>query len=370
MDPLIPLAAAEWSWRRVVGRRQPAARLPAPRAGRGRSGRRAPARGQLVPGLPVYRSTRTRASARPAPAAVLGCARVSYLGFRAQRGRSGCCRWGGALHDPGGRLGRVPGWCRVCRCRGPGAGRRGGPAGRGRCDGGGGRVLGLPSRMPTDPQRRVPVNDATAITAFRVALAAVVGAGHDLVPRGSAVPAGGARRPVVVGCGRFRCQWLRPACDRRPAAEQREPAAPFVAYAAAEQVHASGVSRSWSSGCYLGHRATEWPSPPGLQERRCGGWWTFLLESAVFRSSGCNCRPSSTGIGAYAGAGPSVRAGRRARQWSSSRGSCGCTRPPFCPAALGPGAGAGGDPAGTRRSSSPGPACAAWSRWPPPSPSR
>ena len=74
------------------------------------------------------------------------------------------------------------------------------------------RRLGLPSRITTILQGESLVNDATAITAYQVALAAAVGEGADL---------GGRDRRVPARVGRRR--------RRRPGADGADPLAAHAA---------------------------------------------------------------------------------------------------------------------------------------------
>ncbi|GAA3219150.1 hypothetical protein GCM10020256_23860 [Streptomyces thermocoprophilus] len=77
---------------------------------------------------------------------------------------------------------------------------------------------------------------------------------------------------------------------------------PFVAYAAAEQVHASGVLAVVVVALYLGHRAWEVGFATRLQEEAVWKMVAFVLESAVFALIGLQLPFVLRGLGAYEGA--------------------------------------------------------------------
>lgn len=77
---------------------------------------------------------------------------------------------------------------------------------------------------------------------------------------------------------------------------------PFVAYAAAEQVHASGVIAVVVVALYLGHRAWEVDFATRLQEEAVWKMVAFVLEAAVFALIGLQLPIVLRGLGEYAGA--------------------------------------------------------------------
>ncbi len=77
---------------------------------------------------------------------------------------------------------------------------------------------------------------------------------------------------------------------------------PFVAYAVAEQVHASGVLAVVVVALYLGHRAWEVDFATRLQEEAVWKMVAFVLESAVFALIGLQLPVVLKGLGEYEGA--------------------------------------------------------------------
>lgn len=143
-----------------------------------------------------------------------------------------------------------------------------------------GRELGLPRRMMTVLSGESLLNDATALTALRVAIAAV-GGGVTLVEAGTlfvVAALGGAVIGLAIG-------WVLHRVRRRlePVLENALALfVPFVAYLAAEVVLASGVVAVVVAGLYLSRTSTT--SRPAT---RLQGWSTwelidFVLESVVF----------------------------------------------------------------------------------------
>ncbi|MFC9505825.1 Na+/H+ antiporter [Streptomyces sp. NPDC057002] len=164
------------------------------------------------------------------------------------------------------------------------------------------RRVGLPSRITTILQGESLLNDATAITAYRVALAAAVGEG--------ATWAGGigefllaAVGGVVVGLVLMApIHWLRTHVKEALLQNTLSLLIPFVAYAVAEQVHASGVLAVVVVALYLGHRAWEVDFATRLQEEAVWKMVAFVLESAVFALIGLQLPVVLRGLGQYEGA--------------------------------------------------------------------
>ncbi|MCQ4080309.1 Na+/H+ antiporter [Streptomyces sp. RB6PN25] len=162
------------------------------------------------------------------------------------------------------------------------------------------RRVGLPARMVTILQGESLLNDATAITAYRVALAAAVGTSigwlHGI---------GDFLRAAVGGVGvglvlMVPLHWLRIRLTRL-----REPLLqntlslliPFVAYAAAERAGASGVLAVVVVGLYLGHHSFQVDFATRLQEAAVWKMVAFILESAVFALIGLQLRVVVKGLG-------------------------------------------------------------------------
>ncbi|MDF3297947.1 Na+/H+ antiporter [Streptomyces tropicalis] len=163
------------------------------------------------------------------------------------------------------------------------------------------RRVGLPSRITTILQGESLLNDATAITAYRVALAAAVGAG--------ATWAGGVGAFLLAAVGGVGVglvlmapiHWLRTHLKEPLLQNTLSLLIPFVAYGVAEQLHASGVLAVVTVALYLGHRAWEVDFATRLQEDAVWRMVAFLLESAVFALIGLQLQVVLKGLGAYEG---------------------------------------------------------------------
>jgi Na+/H+ antiporter len=135
-----------------------------------------------------------------------------------------------------------------------------------------GRRLGLPRRVMTMLAAESLFNDATALTALRVAVAAAAGTGFSLWSGlGGFVLTGigGTALGAVLG-------WVMHQVRLRLGEPKLESAlglvVPFAAYALAEQLHSSGVLAVVVTGLYLGHHAPQ------------AGYATRLLDQAVWQA--------------------------------------------------------------------------------------
>ncbi|EFF93022.1 MULTISPECIES: Na+/H+ antiporter [Streptomyces] len=164
------------------------------------------------------------------------------------------------------------------------------------------RRVGLPSRITTILQGESLLNDATAITAYKVALAAAVGEG--------ATWAGGVEEFLVAAVGGVGVglvlmaplHWLRTHLKEALLQNSLSLLIPFVAYGVAEQVHASGVLAVVTVALYLGHRAWEVDFATRLQEEAVWKMVAFVLESAVFALIGLQLPVVVRGLDTYSGA--------------------------------------------------------------------
>ncbi|MFE0581370.1 MULTISPECIES: Na+/H+ antiporter [unclassified Streptomyces] len=163
------------------------------------------------------------------------------------------------------------------------------------------RRLGLPNRLTTILQGESLVNDATAITVYKVALAAAVGM--------SAGWAGGIAEFLVASVGGIGVGLLLMVPIHQLRKRMKEPLLqntlslliPFVAYAAAERVHASGVLAVVVVALYLGHRNWQVDFATRLQEEAVWKMVAFILESVVFALIGLQLAVVLTGLGEYRG---------------------------------------------------------------------
>ncbi|WP_406529931.1 Na+/H+ antiporter [Streptomyces sp. I8-5] len=162
------------------------------------------------------------------------------------------------------------------------------------------RRVGLPGRVTTVLQGESLVNDATAITAYKVAIAAAVGEGMSWgagIGEFFLAAVGG----VVVGLALMvPLHWLRTHLREALLQNTLSLLIPFVAYAAAERVHASGVLAVVVVALYLGHRSWQVDFATRLQEGAVWKMVAFILESAVFALIGLQLPFVLKGLGSYA----------------------------------------------------------------------
>jgi CPA1 family monovalent cation:H+ antiporter len=145
------------------------------------------------------------------------------------------------------------------------------------------RRLGAPERVVNLVEGENLVNDGTALTAWRVAVAA---AGAGAFSLGDAavelvVVAGGG---TIVGlAGAWAVAWLRRRLDDPLVETTVTLLTPYVLFIAAEQAGASGILAAVVSGLYLG-----WLDPDltdAATRLQAWGFWevfVFLLESLLF----------------------------------------------------------------------------------------
>ncbi|HTF59936.1 MAG TPA: Na+/H+ antiporter [Actinomycetes bacterium] len=159
------------------------------------------------------------------------------------------------------------------------------------------RRLGVPRRLVTVLEGESLVNDASALVAYRLAVAAVVagsfslwGAGLQFVGRGI----GGVAIGLAVG-------WLIAEARRRiedPVVEiVLSVVTGYAAYLPAELMGASGVLAAVTAGLYVGWRAPELASP---STRLLGfSFWevlVYLLNAVLFVLVGLQLHPILTGV--------------------------------------------------------------------------
>ncbi|WP_405665410.1 Na+/H+ antiporter [Streptomyces sp. NBC_01166] len=161
------------------------------------------------------------------------------------------------------------------------------------------RRVGLPARVTTILQGESLVNDATAITAFKVALAAAVGEGMSW---GAGIGEFVLASVGGIGVGLLLMvplHWLRTHLKEALLQNTLSLLIPFVAYAAAERVHASGVLAVVVVALYLGHRSWQVDFATRLQEAAVWKMVAFVLESAVFALIGLQLPFVLRGLGSY-----------------------------------------------------------------------
>jgi CPA1 family monovalent cation:H+ antiporter len=136
-----------------------------------------------------------------------------------------------------------------------------------------GRRLGLPRRMMTILAGESLVNDATALTLFRVAVAAAAGTGISLLTGVGMFLLAGLGGTVVGLAVGWLVHRIRVRLNDSPIESALGLVAPFAVYLIAEQAHASGLLAVVVAGLYLGHRAPQ------------TGYATRLQDDAVWRAS-------------------------------------------------------------------------------------
>lgn len=153
-----------------------------------------------------------------------------------------------------------------------------------------GRKLGLPRRIMTILIGESLVNDATALTAYKVAVAAATGAALSW-GQGIGIfllaSVGGAVIGYLLGL-------VVHEIRMRLADSILESAfgmlVPFAAYLIAESLHTSGVLAVVVAGLYLGHNAPRAGYATRLQETAVWRAFDVLLESWVFALIGLQLR--------------------------------------------------------------------------------
>jgi CPA1 family monovalent cation:H+ antiporter len=153
------------------------------------------------------------------------------------------------------------------------------------------RRIGLPRRVVAILEGESLINDATALVLFRVAVAAATG--HILTPlgvTGDAVLA--AAGGVAIGAvGGVVLAWIHRRATHPLIDNSVSLLAPWVVYAPAEWLHASGVVAVVVTGLYLGHR---YPTLMSAESRlQMQAFWRmvkFLLEGIVFLLVGLQLR--------------------------------------------------------------------------------
>ncbi|MHA6792200.1 Na+/H+ antiporter [Pseudonocardia bannensis] len=161
-----------------------------------------------------------------------------------------------------------------------------------------GRRLGLPKRIMTILGGESLLNDATALTLFRVFVAAAVGAGVTVLDAAWMLAwstAGGISTGLVVG-------WLVHRIRMRLNDPHLESAfglvVPFSVYLIAEQAHTSGLLAVVIAGLYLGYHAPECGFATRIQDEAVWRASDTILESVVFALIGLQLTAVLEQIGA------------------------------------------------------------------------
>ncbi|MCZ2830092.1 Na+/H+ antiporter [Modestobacter sp. VKM Ac-2986] len=158
-----------------------------------------------------------------------------------------------------------------------------------------GRRLGLPRPMMTVLSGESLINDAAALTFYKVALAAVFGAGGGLLGLdwGSAAGTFGLAVGVGVGLGLALgvvVHLVRMRLEDPVVESVLGLIVPFAAYLLAEELSGSGVLAVVAAGLYLGHRGPEAGYATRLQEMPLWSSLDLLLQAVVFALIGLQLR--------------------------------------------------------------------------------
>jgi CPA1 family monovalent cation:H+ antiporter len=145
-----------------------------------------------------------------------------------------------------------------------------------------GRRLGLPRRIMTLIGGESLLNDATALTAYKLALGTAIGAAaswqHGLSTFGLAVVGGLA---VGAALGTL-IVYVRARLDDATVESAIGLLAPFVIYLVAEQIHGSGVLAVVVAALILGQRSTTASPATRLQDEAVWKAVQLILESVAF----------------------------------------------------------------------------------------
>ncbi|WP_111766913.1 Na+/H+ antiporter [Nakamurella deserti] len=152
------------------------------------------------------------------------------------------------------------------------------------------RRIGMPRRVVDILEGESLVNDATAIVVLRTAVASISGTvAAWQIAANFVLAAGGG---VVIGLAvAFVIVKLRPHIEDVLISTAVSFTVPFVAYVAAEEIHASGVLAVVVAGLLIGHKSPVTQSGTARLSERIN-WATvqFLLENSVFLLIGLQVR--------------------------------------------------------------------------------
>lgn len=145
-----------------------------------------------------------------------------------------------------------------------------------------GRRLGLPRRVMTILGGESLINDATALTLFRVFIAVAAGEALSFLDAGAMfllAALGGTAVGLGIGWVVHRVRMLLHDARVESALGL---VVPFAVYLIAEEAHTSGVLAVVVTGLYLGHNAPEGGYASRLQEQAVWQASDTILESVVF----------------------------------------------------------------------------------------
>lgn len=163
-----------------------------------------------------------------------------------------------------------------------------------------GRRAGLPPRLITLIEGEGLLNDATALTTFTVATAAVIGGGFSPGAAGLRFALAVAGGLLVGSSVAVAVRAVRSVIDDPILLNSVSLATPFTAYLIGEELHVSGVLAVVVAGLMVGHDSPRAVS--GASRLQAGAVWRlvdFLLEGFVFLLIGQQLLPVLRGLDAY-----------------------------------------------------------------------
>ena len=146
-----------------------------------------------------------------------------------------------------------------------------------------GRRLGLPRRIMTLLGGESLLNDATALTAYKVALAAAIGTAVSLTHGLETFVLAAAGGIVVGGLFGAVIDFIRSHVLDDPVVESAIGlVAPFLVFLVAEEIHSSGVLAVVVAALILGQRSTPASYATRLQDQAVWKALQLILESVAF----------------------------------------------------------------------------------------
>ncbi|MQA75826.1 MAG: Na+/H+ antiporter [Solirubrobacterales bacterium] len=162
------------------------------------------------------------------------------------------------------------------------------------------RRLGAPRRLVNIIEGESLVNDATALVAYRVAVAAAVGGSFSALEAGLefvGAAAGGIAIGLLVG---FLVGEIRRRLDDAPTEITISLLTAYAAFIPADELGLSGVLAAVTTGVYLGWRAPELVTPETrLQAFAVWEILVFLLNATLFILIGLQLPVIAAGLDAY-----------------------------------------------------------------------
>jgi monovalent cation/hydrogen antiporter len=159
-----------------------------------------------------------------------------------------------------------------------------------------GRRLRVPRRLVTILEAEGLLNDATALVVYRLAVAAAVSGGLSVTRAAVELPVsavGGTLVGLAVGWAGSRV--LR-RVEEAPVENTVKLLLPYVAWLAAEWLHASGVLAVLACGLLMSRHWDAISTAARLQARQLWDWLVFVLEGLSFVLVGLQLRTVVEGI--------------------------------------------------------------------------